>query len=256
MRFLLALLLAARLFAASDVLVQGAIEPELKPLLAALGNAKETRVGAWTFWSGTIGRKSVVVSRTDVGPINAAAATALGIQTFQPTVVINQGTAGAQNPDLNLWDIVVGEQTTDYGAFVSAHGDEGSGMDPRRWKPMAHRLRLGDRLVEFPSFPGDKRLIDAALSVPYRRGKLVRGNIGSAFEYNRELDRMKWLRKNYGIDTEDMESAFAAGVATAMQVSFVAIRIVSDSEWKHPTFERVAGEYCAQFTVELIRALR
>src|SRR5690242_6616584 len=105
MRILLVFALTCgRLVAGYDVLVQAAIEPELKPLLAALEEAKEVRIGSWTFWTGRMtgktGMKTVVVSRTEVGPINAAAATALGIQAFQPGIIINQGTAGASNPGL------------------------------------------------------------------------------------------------------------------------------------------------------------
>ena len=159
MRCLVLLVLAcSRLLAGYDVLVQAAIEPELRPLLAALDGAQEVRVGAWTFWTGRItgktGVKSVVVSRTEVGPINAAAATAIGIQQFQPGVIINQGTAGASNPDLRLWDLVLGERTTDYGAFESIHGKAGTGTNPARWKPLAHSLRMGKELVNFPSLRG------------------------------------------------------------------------------------------------------
>ena len=59
-----------------------------------------------------------MISRTEIGAINAAAATALGVERFQPAAVINQGNAGASNPDLALGDIVIGEKTTDYGAFL------------------------------------------------------------------------------------------------------------------------------------------
>jgi adenosylhomocysteine nucleosidase len=248
--------LAGRVFCA-DLLVQGAIEPELTPLLSALQGKQEVHVAAWTFWTGRIGKKSVVISRTEIGPINAAAATALGIERFHPAAILNQGTAGASNPDLALWDIVIGEKTTDYGAFRAEHGDAGAGIDPARWTPLIHSLRLdGAKLRAFPSFPGDAQLMAAAFAVKYQRGKLRKGNIGSAYQYNRELDRIQWMRKTYGIDTEDMESAFSAGVATGMNVPFLAIRIVSDSEWSHPAFEKIAGEYCAQFTVDLIRAMR
>jgi adenosylhomocysteine nucleosidase len=188
-----------------------------------------------------------------VGPINAAASTALGIERFQPAAVINQGTAGASNPELRLGDIVVGERTTDYGAFEAAHGDAGTGMNPARWKPLVHSLRLGKDLARFPTFPGDARLMEAALRMKYAGGKLVKGNIGSAYQYNRELDRIKWLRATYGIDSEDMESAFSAGVAVGMRVPFLAVRIISDSEWTHPHFEASTGETCARFVVELIR---
>lgn len=241
----------------ADLLVQGAIEPELAPLLAALQGKQEVHIAAWTFWTGRIGAKSVVISRTEVGPINAAAATALGIDHFHPAAIINQGTSGAINPDLALWDTVIGEKTTDYGAFRAQHGDLGTGADPTRWTPLVHNLRLdGVKLTAFPTFPGDPQLMAAALRVKYERGKVRTGNIGSAFQYNRELDRIQWLRRTYGIDTEDMESAFAAGVAAGMNVPFLAVRIVSDSEWSHPAFEKLAGQYCAQFTADMIRAMR
>jgi adenosylhomocysteine nucleosidase len=258
MRFLILFTLAcAQLLAGCDVLVQAAIEPELRPLLAALEDAKEVRIGAWTFWTGKItgknGTKSVVVSRTEVGPINAAAATALGIQAFQPAVIINQGTADASNPELRLWDIVLGERTTDYSAFLAQHGDAGTGTNPARWTPLPHSLRLEKELVKFSSFSGDPGLMEAALKVKYDRGRVRKGNLGSAYQFNRELDRIQWLRKTYGIDSEDMESAYSAGVATGMKVRFLAIRIISDSEWNHPKFEVSTSEVCAQFVVELIR---
>jgi len=253
MRRFILLLLACRLFAGCDLLVQGAMDSELQPLLAALENKQEVRIAAWSFWIGKIGRKSVVISRTDVGPINAAASTALGIERFQPAIVINQGTAGGSNFDLRLWDIVLGERTTDYSAFKSEHGDAGTGTDPIRWTPLIHGLRLDKEPVKFPSFPGDAAMLEAALAVKNPRGRVVKGNIGSAYQYNRELDRISWLHKTYGIDSEDMESAYAAGVAAGMKTRFVAIRMISDTEWSHPKFEVSTGEYCAQFVLDLIR---
>jgi adenosylhomocysteine nucleosidase len=258
MRVLVLLLLAAAAGAAPryDLLVQGAVDTELQPLLAALKGKREVRVAAWTFWTGRIGRKRVAVSRTDVGPINAVAATVLGIQRFRPAALINQGTAGAHHPGLALWDIVVSEKTTDYGAFKSTHGDEGTGVDLRRWTPLPHRLRVDGRTpTEFRSFPAAPRLVEAALRTPYARGRVRKGNVGSAFQFNREIDYLAWMHRTLGTDTEDMESAFAAGAATALGVPYVAIRIVSDSEYHHPTFERIAGQYCAEFVVEVVRSL-
>jgi adenosylhomocysteine nucleosidase len=258
MRSLLCLLLlVAGPAAAEDVMVQGALDSELQPLLAALDGKREVRIGSWTFWTGRIGRKSVAVSRTEMGPINAAAATALGIREFHPAAVINQGTAGAHNPDLRLWDIVAGEKTVDFGAFRTAHADAGQGSDAVRWTKMIHRLRAENgELAEYAAFSADAALLAAALDRPYQRGRVVKGVIGSAYQFNRELDRILWLRKTYGTDTEDMESVFAAGVAAGMKTPFLAVRIVSDSEWSHPTFEKVAGEYCAEFVAGLIRSMR
>lgn len=254
---LLAMLAALPLTAgtAYDVLVQGAVDGELQPLIAALAHKREVRHGAWTFWTGQIAGRNVVVSRTDMGPINAVGATMMGIEKFHPKLIVNQGTAGAHNPDLKLWDIVVGEHTVDYSAYRSAHGDAGSGTKLERWTPMVHKIRpQRGELRDYKVFDGDPAAIEAAVKVKYSRAGVVKGTIGSAYQYNRELDTITWLRKTYGTDSEDMESAYVAGAAAAMGVRFVAIRIISDSEWNHPVFERIAGQYCAEFVVEFLRS--
>ena len=105
-----------------DIVVQGALDVELQPLLAALEEKREIQLAAWTFWRGKIAGRSVVISRTEVGPINAVAATTLAITHFRPRLVINQGTAGANDPDLKVFDIIIGESTVDYGAFQFSAG--------------------------------------------------------------------------------------------------------------------------------------
>ena len=240
-----------------DIAVQGAVDGELQPLLAALTDKEQVQIAAWTFWRGRLGGKRVVVSRTEVGPMNASVATTLVIEHFRPRLIINQGTAGALDPELKVYDIVAGEATVDYGAFRSAHADAGAGISLSRWTPTSHWLRLvGNERVEFKKFPGDPDALTTTLGTPNPRGRVVKGVIGSAFEFNREIDRLVWVNKTYGAVSEDMESAFAAGAATGFGVRFIAVRIISDSEFYSPEFQRIAGEYCAGFVVDVVKRLR
>ena len=87
------------------------------------------------------------------------------------------------------------------------------------------------------------------------RGRVFRGTIGSAPQYNREVDMIANIRARYATDSEDMESAFAHGAAIGLGRRFLAIRMISDSEYNHPKFERAAGQYCAEFILELLRRL-
>lgn len=235
----------------ADVMVEGSGDWELQPLLQALEQKHEVKLDAWTYWTGHIGKLSVVIARTGEGPVNAAAATVLGIGHFHPKLIINQGTAGGHDPNLHLYDIVVGEKTVDCSAFMSDRAEPGEGTDPKRWHPLYPKVDG----IEYKGFSGDPKLIAAALATPYTRGRVVKGIIGSGFQYNRELDQIAWLRKTYGTDSEDWESAYAAGVAVGMHVRFVAIRILSDTEWSHPHLERDAGTFCATFVVDLLRHL-
>jgi adenosylhomocysteine nucleosidase len=248
---------AAESASAVDIVVQGAVDAELQPLLAALSDKQEIQIASWTFWRGQLGGKRVVVSRTEVGPMNASVATALAIVNFRPRLVINQGTAGALDPSLRVYDIVAGEATVDYGALRSAHADAGAGISQSRWTPMSHWLRLdGKERVEFKRFPGDGEALASVLATPNPHGRVVKGVIGSAFEFNREIDRLVWVNKVYGAVSEDMESAFTAGAATGFGVRFLAIRMISDSEFYSPEIQWSAGERCAAFVVEVVKRLR
>jgi adenosylhomocysteine nucleosidase len=136
---------------------------------------------------------------------------------------------------------------------VSEPAGRGQGSDSGHWSALPHRIRDGGgEPTTFAAFPGDSAWVARASAQPYAHGRIVKGVIGSAFQYNREIDRILWLHRTYGSDTEDMESAYAAGTAIGMRTPFVAIRIVSDSEFSHPRLERKAGEYCAAFVAELV----
>jgi adenosylhomocysteine nucleosidase len=52
----------------------------------------------------------------------------------------------------------------------------------------------------------------------------MKGIIGSAFEFNKEIDRLVWARKTFGNVSEDMESAYVAGAAEGFKTRFLAIR--------------------------------
>ena len=67
---------------------------------------------------------------------NTAAATAVAIEKYNPIAIINQGTSGGHDPNLNVFDIVLGKRTTNIGSLKTANMDENEGIDPTTWIPM------------------------------------------------------------------------------------------------------------------------
>ncbi len=239
-----------------DLLIQGAVDQEVMPLVESLTGATRVQIAAWTFWRGRLEGRDVIVSRTEVGPINAVSATTLAIRTFHPRLIVNQGTAGATDPGLHVFDIVVGEATVDYGAFRTAHADAGKGSDQGTWTPMFHRFRLdGETATAMTVFPGDPAAMAFVLAQPYEHGRVVRGVIGSAFQFNQEVERLRWIREKYGAVSEDMESAFAAGAALGFGTRFLAVRIISDSDFYAPGIHPEAAGYCARFVAGIAGGL-
>ncbi|MCZ2154221.1 MAG: 5'-methylthioadenosine/S-adenosylhomocysteine nucleosidase [Bryobacterales bacterium] len=240
-----------------DILVQGAELSELGPLLAALDGKREVRIGTWYYWVGVIGEKRVVVSLTEVGPMNASASTALAIERWKPRAIINQGTSGAHDPRLKIRDIVLGVKNVEFNAYNTLPGKEGEGISLGRITPKTTKMRIGsaENRVAFTYFPSHPQLVEQALHVPYKLGRVLPGVVGSGHQWNRELDRIRWLRKTYGSDVEDMESTYAAAVAYAFKIPFLSVRIVSDSEFHDPLFLRETGTDCAEFVLEFLRVV-
>jgi adenosylhomocysteine nucleosidase len=84
------------------VIVQGAMDLEVKNFASRLDNVSVEKVGGWTFWRGTLDGYPVIVSKTMKGISNAAAATAIAAEHFHPVAIINQGTAGGHVPELHV----------------------------------------------------------------------------------------------------------------------------------------------------------
>jgi hypothetical protein len=77
--------------------------------------------------------------------------------------------------------------------------------------------------VRFTRFDSDPALLAAALATSYEGGRLVEGIVGSADEWNREVDKLLWAQKTFGIASEDMESASAHQVAQIYGIPFLAV---------------------------------
>jgi futalosine hydrolase len=77
------------------VVVIAAVPQEITFLEQALASSVRVAAGGFTAVAGTIGMLPVVVCAGGVGKVNAAAATAVMIERYQPQLVINTGCAGA-----------------------------------------------------------------------------------------------------------------------------------------------------------------
>ena len=77
------------------IIIIAAVAQEIELLVKTLCHAGRVKSGGYEYVEGTIGDLRVVVCAAGVGKINAAAATAVMIDRYQPQLVINTGCAGA-----------------------------------------------------------------------------------------------------------------------------------------------------------------
>jgi len=164
------------------LVVQGAMDVEIRKLPGALENVTEEKVGEWTFWRGTLDGYPVVISKTLKGMSNAAAATALAAERYHPAAIINQGTAGGHQPDLHVYDIVLGTDAVNLGSFKTGYRKRGEGSNFAEWNPL-DLMRSDGSAGQDPNarvmrrFHGDEGLLasysDVQFRAPVRAGDVI-----------------------------------------------------------------------------------
>lgn len=238
------------------IVILGPMESESAYLTGQLNDPAVHQIGAYRFVSGMIDDYPVVVGRTYIGMVNSAAATAIAIERFDPCLIIIQGTSGAHDPDLHQGDIVLGERIVELGSYYTSHREIGEGSCYTEWtQPGAEIVQNGviDRVRVLYSDPA---VIDLAATIPYPHGKVIRGTIGAADIWNRELDMIDHLRKTLGTVCEEMEGFAVAQVCAQMGVRCADVRIISNNErFPDETFDESYGRYCQEFCLDLIRKM-
>jgi adenosylhomocysteine nucleosidase len=245
----------------SAIVVQGAMDVEIRKLAAMLQNASEEHVSGWTFWRGTIDGYPVVVSKTLKGMENAAAATALAAERYHPAAIINQGTAGGHVPELHVYDIVLGLHAVNIGSFKTGYRASGAGSDFGEWNPL-DLMRTEGSAGQDPNartmrrFAGDEQLLSAARAVrgQYRKGQVVEGVIASSEVWNSELDRIERLHTRFGTTAEEMVAASSAQIAGLFKIPFLGIRVVSNNITNGEAYDTKTGEACQEYVYEVVKA--
>ncbi len=204
------------------ILIQGALDIELEYLMAHLENKRLLKIEEYEFYEGYILNQKVVISKTLVGTIHSTIATTIGILTFHPDVVLNQGIAGAHSEDLHIGDIVIGESCVNINSYKMPLKGKKEGSNPFEWE-------LNKRARDIKN--ADSNLINILeKELTSSSNKIYKGILGSGDVFNREYDRIHWIHDTFHNLCEDMESIGAYSVCSEFHVSCVGIRIISNNE--------------------------
>jgi len=247
---------AAAASGAKPILLEGAWDFEMSKLASGLKDTKQQQFGGWTYTSGTLNGYPVVVCRTGEGAARAAAATAVGIEHFHPQAVINQGTAGGNDPALHNYDIVLGKKSFDSSSWRSHPSPAGAGVDYKdielrgTYDPTAGLRDPNSQIY----YMADPELLAAAQAVKnkYTRGSIAAGCINTSNCWNEQIDRILWLHRAYGASCEEMETNAAAQICQEYHIPFLGIRVISDAAIHHEGFCPATAEACQKYVLQVV----
>ncbi len=235
------------------ILIQGAMQIEIEYLINMIKNLEKIEIQGYEFYKGEIEDFPVVISKTNVGLIENAIATYIGITNFNVKGVINQGTAGACSADIHNYDIIVGEKCININSYITKKKEEGQGSIALDWE----LLTFKDGKDELVQLEANENLLNIAMmcSKEYKKGKVKSGIIGSGDVWDNEIDRIKWFNERYDVLCEDMETISTYTVCKKLDVPVIGIRIISDNEITKEKYDKNIAIELQKYVLEIVNKL-
>ena len=205
------------------ILIQGAMDIEVEYFIHNLERKEKRTIAGYEFYTGYIHASKVIISKTLVGVVNATTATTIGIMTFHPDIVINQGIAGAHKSNIHIGDIIIGEKCCNINAFSMPTKEEAHSSNPFEWEPNKRGKEIQN---------GDENLVKIFKDFfeTNHENAIYTGTLGSGDVFNREYDRIMWLQNQFHHLSEDMESIGTYCVCNQFGIPCIGIRIISNNE--------------------------
>lgn len=224
------------------IAIIGAMEQEVTALRNKLTNLDTYTFAGCEFYAGQLNGHDVVITRSGIGKVAAAIATSVVLQRYQPSAVINTGSAGGFNPKLHVGDVVISSELAYHDVDVTAFGYE-----------------IGQLPANPPRYQADSALISAAERAASKVSdhQIVKGLITSGDIFMCQPERIQQARDNFsGMEAVEMEGAAIAQVCHLAKVPFVVIRALSDIAGKESpqSFDEFL-ETAAENSTALVEAL-
>lgn len=185
---------------------------EVAPFLPIICECKTTEKAMLKFYEGTISNVDVVVLFSGVCKVNAAIATQILIDTYGVDLVINAGTAGAMNNELEIFDVVISTEVAYHDVAPNILTEFHPWLESIYFKADQGLLSLTKKAVD-------------KLEQNYRVvwGRMVTGEAFIADEGRQRIN------EQFEPLTVDMETASIAHVCYVNNIPFVSIRCITDT---------------------------
>lgn len=191
----------------------GAMDEEITYLIEKMTNKKQSKIANSLFIEGEIETVDVVLLKSGIGKVNAAMTTTILLEKFQPSFVINTGSAGGFADDLSVGDIVISKEVVHHDVDATGFG-YAYGQVPQ----MPEKFFANEQLIDRASKAAQK------LNLHSKTGLIATGD---SF-----MDNPKKVKEVKAIFPEllaaEMEGAAIAQVCFQYNVPFVIIRALSD----------------------------
>lgn len=212
----------------------GAMNEEIIELKSVMNKIEEEKIGNLVFYKGEILGKNVILVECGIGKVNAAICATLMKIHFNVDKLLFTGVAGGVNSEINIGDIVIGEDLIEHDFDCT---------------PFGYELGQIPRMDEY-KFKADEELTNLAYEAAVEKfgsNKIWRGRIVSGDQFVASPEKIKWLRETFNAFCTEMEGAAVAHVCYTFNLPFLVIRAISDkadddAKVDYPEFVKLAAK--------------
>lgn len=210
--------------------ILAAMSVEADPIKERMTDKETQTLLGIRFISGRLEGRPVVLAVTGAGKVNAAMATALLLDHFQPAEVIFTGIAGGLNPDLQPGDVVIGSKLAqhDLGAIAPTGYQPSAVRNPATGKQNPLYFPCDANLAAIARRAAGQRAL-LTVDGSFRPAKVVDGVIVTGDVFVASAEKRSALHNDFQADAVEMEGAAVAQVCFQQQVPFLVLRALSDS---------------------------
>ena len=208
-----------------------AMPEEVQSLLDVLKNVKITKKGMRSYYQGDFQNNKIVVVFSRWGKVAAAVTTTQLINDYPISEIIFTGVAGGLSKELNIGDIVLGEN-------LYQHDMNTEPLFPRFEIPLLNKSafvtknnpRLLESTVNFVAEIQSNINAEILKEFQISSPKIVIGTILSGDQFIANQNKVDELLKAIpSAKCVEMEGAAVAQVCYEYEISFSIVRIISDS---------------------------
>lgn len=189
---------------------------EMNEIKKLMKNIEEKDLFNLQFFTGIIEEAECVLVECGEGKVNAARTTQIMIDNFKIDKLVNVGSAGAINEDLNVKDVVIADKLVQYDFDIS-----GLGYEKGEICNIGKYIYCDKTLVE-----ECKKAIENIENESY---KVAIGTIATADSFCDKPEIAKMVRKEFNAECVEMEGAAVAQVCYLDKIPFLVIRGISDT---------------------------
>jgi adenosylhomocysteine nucleosidase len=229
------------------IAIIGAMEEEVTLLRDRIEDRTVEVIAGCEFTAGRMDGIDVVLLRSGIGKVNAAMSTSILLEKYNPDYVINTGSAGGYDPNLNVGDLVISSEVRHHDVDVTVFGYEYGQV------PQLPAAFLADKELIKVAEEGAKEISDI---------QTVQGLIATGDAFMNDPVRVDYIRDKFtDLKAVEMEAAAIAQVAYQFGIPFVVIRSLSDIAGKESNvsfdqFLEKAALHSANLVIKMVSLLK